>query len=466
MSQKTKILGFKVTGSPYLGSDADGMDLFAATGEQTAKWLTDSARTRFNQCRSVRSKYIYADGEPVLDSSGERTLTPIVGTVLDLTNGQARAQFSYLAAVPAMILHYANREEQSTWFAAVKRRKTNRAKGLPAGSMPRFRARRRSPATFGIFANNGSTPTAVFLKTGKRSGILSFGGVNPTGKRAPGHGAKWTLKIRVRVSEPVRPFTSVRVDLDRGELVFVNPAKTIDRVRTGRDVGLDLGVTIDVATSDDHAYRRPDTRDLTRQLKQVQRTMARQKRAAATEHRNFRESNRYQQSKAAAAALYARIDRVQTDWRHKTTTQLVHDYDTITIEDLKVANMTRKGPGKRGLNRGMAAASPAALRAMLEYKAKASGVTVTAVAAHHTSQRCHQCTHIAKENRESQAVFLCVQCGYHGNADHNAARNILDRKNGLWGRAMPPRVRTGKTGTGNPAPAPSDRPRQPRTASQ
>jgi putative transposase len=124
-----------------------------------------------------------------------------------------------------------------------------------------------------------------------------------------------------------------------------------------------------------------------------------------------------------------------------------------------------KGKSSRGLNRGMAAASPAALRAMLTYKTKASGVTLVVVPAHQTSQRCHQCTRIAAENRESQAVFHCVRCGYHGNADYNAARNILDRRKGLWGRAMPPRVRTGKTGAGKPAPAQSVRPRQPQTVS-
>lgn len=43
----------------------------------------------------------------------------------------------------------------------------------------------------------------------------------------------------------------------------------------------------------------------------------------------------------------------------------------------------------------------------------------------YTSQRCHQCGHTAKKNRESQAVFRCVNCGYTDNADINAARNIL-----------------------------------------
>ena len=39
----------------------------------------------------------------------------------------------------------------------------------------------------------------------------------------------------------------------------------------------------------------------------------------------------------------------------------------------------------------------------------------------------HECGHAAKGNRESQAVFHCVECGYEANADVNAAKNILGR---------------------------------------
>ncbi len=36
-----------------------------------------------------------------------------------------------------------------------------------------------------------------------------------------------------------------------------------------------------------------------------------------------------------------------------------------------------------------------------------------------------RCGHIEKANRQSQADFECMDCGYSANADINAARNIL-----------------------------------------
>ena len=57
----------------------------------------------------------------------------------------------------------------------------------------------------------------------------------------------------------------------------------------------------------------------------------------------------------------------------------------------------------------------------------ANGGKLVIVPAAYTSQACHQCGHVAKENRDSQAVFHCVECGYEANADVNAAMNILGR---------------------------------------
>ncbi|WP_152908233.1 zinc ribbon domain-containing protein, partial [Proteus mirabilis] len=53
------------------------------------------------------------------------------------------------------------------------------------------------------------------------------------------------------------------------------------------------------------------------------------------------------------------------------------------------------------------------------------GGQVLAIPPAYTSQKCAYCGHTAKENRQSQSQFECLECGYTANADINGARNIL-----------------------------------------
>src|SRR5271157_3673741 len=64
------------------------------------------------------------------------------------------------------------------------------------------------------------------------------------------------------------------------------------------------------------------------------------------------------------------------------------------------------------------------LRQFLSYKAALAGVPLHTVDPRNTSRTCSVCGHCAKENRKSQASFVCQACGYTDNADRNAAINI------------------------------------------
>ena len=49
------------------------------------------------------------------------------------------------------------------------------------------------------------------------------------------------------------------------------------------------------------------------------------------------------------------------------------------------------------------------------------------VPAHHTSQECADCSHIHPDNRKSQELFICDNCGHTDNADKNAEEVIKKR---------------------------------------
>jgi putative transposase len=71
------------------------------------------------------------------------------------------------------------------------------------------------------------------------------------------------------------------------------------------------------------------------------------------------------------------------------------------------------------------------IRRQLEYKCRWYGSELVAVNPAFTSQRCSACGNTEAGNRTSQAVFCCLNCGHAENADHNAAKNILEAGIGL-----------------------------------
>jgi putative transposase len=74
----------------------------------------------------------------------------------------------------------------------------------------------------------------------------------------------------------------------------------------------------------------------------------------------------------------------------------------------------------------------------LAYKAVAGGVAFVEVDPAYTSQTCHKCGWVNKQNRRSQSKFECGRCGFVGHADHNAAVNIARRGGERWGEIMRP----------------------------
>ena len=83
----------------------------------------------------------------------------------------------------------------------------------------------------------------------------------------------------------------------------------------------------------------------------------------------------------------------------------------------------RKGEGQRRMHSW----SYAQFQSFLAYKAEARGMEVVKVDPRHTSQQCSRCGHQARNNRRSQSLFLCRECGYCLNADYNAAKNIREK---------------------------------------
>jgi transposase len=253
----------------------------------------------------------------------------------------------------------------------------------------------------------------------------------------PGHirrlsrhtGEVWVPKagwVRFRWSRAVAAARSYRVTLDRAgrwHVAFAVIPEPIPTPGTGEVVGIDRGVAVSAALSTGEMLHCPGLRPPEQaRLCRLERRFARARKG----------SHRHGRIKATIAKLRAHEADRRKDWAEKTSTDLARRFDLIRVEDLRITSMTRTArgtltqPGRRvqqkaGLNRAILASGWGLLVRRLDDKAPGR---VERVSPAFTSQRCSACGHVAADSRESQALFRCIACGYTGNADVNAAKNI------------------------------------------
>ncbi|MEV6862679.1 transposase [Streptosporangium subroseum] len=241
--------------------------------------------------------------------------------------------------------------------------------------------------------------------------------------------------VRFRWSRPVEAAKSFRVSRDaagRWHVAFALIPQPIPAPGTGAVVGVDRGVTVSAALSTGELLVVPGLSEAEKKrLVRLQRRLARAKRG----------SKRRTTVKVAIARLKAREGDRRKDWVEKTSTDLARRFDVIAVEDLKISNMTRSAKGtleapgrnvrqKAGLNRGILANGWGRLVVRVGHKAPGR---VRMIDPRYTSQTCNACGHVARESRESQALFLCVACKHRDHADVNAAKNLRDTAAGHCG---------------------------------
>ncbi len=194
-------------------------------------------------------------------------------------------------------------------------------------------------------------------------------------------------------------------------------------------IGIDVGIAR-FATMSDGSFVAP-----LNSFKKHQQRLARYQRRMS---RKVKYSSNWKKAKDKVQKIHTSIAHARKDFLHKATTTISQNHALVCIEDLQVRNMSRSSKGtvdapgknvrqKSGLNRAIQDQGWGEFRRQLEYKLVWNGGTLLAVPPHNTSRTCPACGHVSKDNRLTQAQFLCVDCGYKNNADVVGAINVLAR---------------------------------------
>ncbi|MFC4337590.1 RNA-guided endonuclease InsQ/TnpB family protein [Salininema proteolyticum] len=186
-------------------------------------------------------------------------------------------------------------------------------------------------------------------------------------------------------------------------------------------VGIDRGVAYAAVTSDEQFYDRAfASPGEVKRYRRLQRALSRQKKGSASRGRTL----------ARLRRLACRISDRRGDFTAQTAHRIATGNAVVVLEDLKTKNMTarageRSVAAKSGLNRAILDKGWHRLELALASKARYTGTELVKIHPAYTSQTCNACGHLSAENRESQSIFRCKDCGHRANADANAAKNIL-----------------------------------------
>ena len=180
--------------------------------------------------------------------------------------------------------------------------------------------------------------------------------------------------------------------------------------KTGRSVGIDMGIKDVIVTSDGV---------FSGALKFTKKYEASLRRANKDLSRKTKGSNRWHKQRIVTARVHEKITNSRNDFAHKLTTGLIEQYDAIYIEDLNVSGMVKN----RRLAKAISDVGMFEIKRQLEYKAGWYGRTVLKIdrwfPSSKTCSGCGQIHDMPLNKRE-----MNCDCGLIMDRDLNAAHNI------------------------------------------
>jgi putative transposase len=303
-----------------------------------------------------------------------------------LTAWKRTAELAFLSEVPSVPLQQTLRHQHTAFqnfFAGRARR-------------PRFKARtgrQSAHYTRSAFRMRDGT-----LMLAKASAPLRF---------------VWSFGIDVTEVDPTMVVVSREADCRWYVTFAVDTDAPAQTAPIGKVVGVDLGLTDFLVTSDGERIANP--RNLARKahnLASYQRRLARCQRGS---------SNR-SKAKIKVARAHRKVRNARRDFLHRTTTTLVRSADVIAIEDLSVKNMVRN----RYLARAISDAGWGEFRRQLEYKCRRAGRTLVVIDRWYPSSKtCSACGYALIELKLATRHWTCPDCRTRHDRDLNAAKNIL-----------------------------------------
>ena len=198
---------------------------------------------------------------------------------------------------------------------------------------------------------------------------------------------------------------SILVDMNDNELIKFN--------KTGRDVGIDLGVKDFVITSDGevfenkHFFKKDEKR-----LTKLQRQLSKKRKGSSNFHKQCKR----------IARVFETITNKKENYIHSVVNYLLHHYKTIYMEGLNTSGMLKN----HKLAKAIQEVGFYKFKMTLSTKALQNDKKVVLIGRYYPSSKtCSKCGYIYQDLKLSERKWQCPNCGSYHDRDYNAALNIL-----------------------------------------
>jgi transposase, IS605 OrfB family, central region len=257
------------------------------------------------------------------------------------------------------------------------------------GGAPRYRKKKTNQST--------TLVGSAFSLRGKGVYLAKIGVVKPI----------WSREL------PSQP-SSVTVIKDSAERYFLSFVVEVEPEKIeakSPSIGVDLGIKIFAACSDEMKYYSPNYAPLYDRIAQLQKQLA----------RRVKGSNRWERTRLRIAKLHCRIDDMRTDFLHKLSTKLTNKNQVVVLEDLNVRGMLKN----RKLSKAISRQGWRTFRTLCEAKAEKFQRELRILNRWEaTSQHCSKCGWHWGKLDLSTRVVVCDNCGTQHCRDANAAKCI------------------------------------------
>lgn len=279
---------------------------------------------------------------------------------------------------------------------------------------PKFKKYKRNPViSFTLKNNSYSDKNGTILYTQRET---------EDGKFRLNNMGNITLKDK----RPIPDVKTTTIKIENGRwfaCITYEKETTRDYPKKRKNVGIDMGLASYMTFSNRKVITKPNTEKVDAKIKKYQQKLNLCKKGPGSNKKKIQKKLQKQQNKK---------NDILNDFRHKTSKDIVYEYDFIAMETLDIKGMLQDGK----YNAGIQDAGWYDVKQKIKYKTEESGKKVKEISQWFpSSKKCHKCGYIYKDLKPYERYWFCKKCGQIHNRDVNAAINILNEA--LWAEGTP-----------------------------